>query len=712
MELRFAFVIKVLIGLGFVLGIVHPTPLLFAQDQPESAPAASDGGWPREYVVDQATFTVYQPQVESWDQTLLTARAAVAIQKVGAANPEYGTIKFTARTLVDKETELVTLADIQIAEGAFPSAPDQGEAYLTVLKNQFVATTTQIGLGRLEASLAISEASQKNRGQEINNDPPRIIYSDKPAVLVLVDGSPALRPFGATGFTRVINTRALIVLDQATGKYFLRVLGGWMKADAIEGPWAYEASPPASLDRALAQAGQQQGIDLMDAGASDTYTSAQVAMYVSTAPAELVQTDGPPNYLPIPGTQILYASNTESQLFLYLPEQKVYFLVSGRWFRTVSLDKGPWEYVDQAKLAPDFAKIPEEHPSGGALASVAGTPQAAEAVISNGIPQTAEVKREGPSLAVAYDGNPTFEKVDGTSLSCAVNTVTPVIQVNPTSYYACDNAVWFSAGAAVGPWTVAVDVPAAIYAIPVRHRLHFVTYVRVYRYTPETVIVGYTPGYYGTIIAPSGCVVYGAGFRFNSYCGAFWAPVPVTYGWGAGFSCGYRTGFAFGFTAGWLVGAWCHPCWGGFGWDNVRFNHFSHISFNHFNSFHHWDTHIVRRERAFAEPGRLHVLGRIHYAPNNIVAGHDGRVYRWNGTGAVERHESGQWRPVGGQRAEREHVQAVHRELQARGHGEERSRTVGPRPSPGGGFHGGTGGGFQRGGGGGGGSPRGGGGRH
>lgn len=683
-----AFVPRLLIGFMLILGTAFAAAG-YAQTEPPR-----DGGWPRQYTVNQTTFTVYQPQVESWDQALLKAQAAVAVMRVGAADSEYGTIEFSARTLVDKESDLVTLTDLQITQGDFPSVADKGEAYIKSLRQQFVANPTQIALGRLEASLAIAAASEKGRAQDIDNQPPRIIYSDHPAVLVLVDGPPALRPYGATGLMRVINTRALLVLDKALGKYYLRVLGGWMRADAVEGPWAYEPSPPGALERALSDAASQEGVDLMNPTDGSPLTASQITAYVSTLPAELVQTDGAPDFLPIPGTQLLYAEDTESQLFLYLPEQKVYLLVSGRWFRTPSLEKGPWEYVDQAGLAPDFAKIPEEHPSGGALASVAGTPQAQEAAISNTIPQTAEIKRDGPQLNVAYDGPPQFEAIEGTPLACAANTLTPVVQVGPTEYYACDNAVWFTAGAAIGPWRVAVDVPAAIYSIPVRHRLHFVTYVRVYRSTPETVIIGYTPGYYGTILSPSGCVVYGAGFNWRPYCGQFWVPVPETYGWGATFACGYRTGFAFGFTAGWNIGTWCRPSWGGFGWNSVRFNHFTHVSFNHYNSFRHWDTHIVHRERAFVDHARPQALGRPRSAPNNIVAGRDGRVYRWSGSGTVERHESGQWRPMGEGRADRERVQAVHREWEARGHGEERTRAIRPMPrsTPGGGFHNG----FQR----------------
>jgi hypothetical protein len=66
--------------------------------------------------------------------------------------------------------------------------------------------------------------------------------------------------------------------------------------------------------------------------------------------------------------------------------------------------------------------------------------------------------------------------------------------------------------------------------------LHYVTYAYVYDYTPQTVVVGYTPGYLGTVVAPTGVVVYGTGYFYPPvYAGALWYPPPVTYGFGASF---------------------------------------------------------------------------------------------------------------------------------------------------------------------------------
>ena len=88
------------------------------------------------------------------------------------------------------------------------------------------------------------------------------------------------------------------------------------------------------------------------------------------------------------------------------------------------------------------------------LPTVAGTPQAQEAVIENSIPQTATVPlKNGPTFTPNFDGPPQFAPIPGTSLSYVPNSSEPIIQVTPNSYYAVVAGVWFTAPQLTGPWT-------------------------------------------------------------------------------------------------------------------------------------------------------------------------------------------------------------------------------------------------------------------
>ena len=240
-----------------------------------------------------------------------------------------------------------------------------------------------------------------------------------------------------------------------------------------------------------------------------------------------------------------------------------YVLLSGRWFRSAQLT-GPWSFVASNVLPEGFAKIPPASLAGAVLPSVAGTPQAQEAVIANSVPQTATVPRtNGPKFTPSFDGPPQYDPIPGTPLTYVVNASVPVIQVTPSSYYAVSAGVWFTAGALTGPWMVAASVPAVIYTIPPSSPVHYVTYVRIYEATPQVVYVGYTPGYLGTVIEPSGTVVYGTGYAYSPWVGAVWYPPPYTYGVAAVPVYNPYVGFTFGFALGLATAAWTEPYWGG-----------------------------------------------------------------------------------------------------------------------------------------------------
>jgi hypothetical protein len=83
---------------------------------------------------------------------------------------------------------------------------------------------------------------------------------------------------------------------------------------------------------------------------------------VVTEPTELISTDGPPAYSALPGNELLYVTNTQSDVFMEVGTQMHYVLLSGRWYRTRSLQQGPWEYVPADHLPQAFANIPANSP--------------------------------------------------------------------------------------------------------------------------------------------------------------------------------------------------------------------------------------------------------------------------------------------------------------------------------------------------------------
>lgn len=638
-----------------ILGLLF-IPLLLcgaiqAQDSQDSTAETSnadtaDIGWPREIKDTEHTVLVYQPQIESWENNIIIGSSAVSVETQASPQPEYGTINLTAGTEVDKENRIVTITDLKITDASFPGKPEMKTEYLEILNDHLPFGINTISLDRLESNLAITGAADKTQKVDVKNDPPKIIFSSKPAVLILVDGKPALRQVEGTNYLRIINTRALILLDQAIGRYYMSIFNKWASASNLDGPWSLAQDVPSAAENLKETAAKGGQVDLMDQPSDEIKQNLDKGIlpeiHVSSVPVELIVTEGEMQFEPINDTQLLYVKNTDAQIFMYTQTQDYYVLISGRWFKSKNLT-GTWEFVAGNNLPPDFAKIPETHPKGDILSSIPGTTQAEEAAIANTIPQTAAVKKNEAALNVTYDGKPQFNEITSTALQYAVNSPTPVIKINATTYYAVDNGVWFTAGNPEGPWAVASSVPTVIYTIPASSPLHYVTYVKIYNSTPDVVYVGYTPGYYGSYLTTDNVVVYGTGWYYPPYIGGVWIGAPYTYGFGAGFA----TGCAFGFAAGFACGTWCHPWWGPYhGWGSWGGWGGNQVNINHLNVYNKWGGNTVinrnNLKNNISNWQGKNVKG-FENARNNVFAGRDGHAYRNEGNSWQKYSGNGKW---------------------------------------------------------------------
>ncbi len=533
---------------------------------PSAATPANLDPWPRTFDATGAKLRVFQPQVEKWQGNQLEFRAAVEATSGSDDKHSFGVIWGTARTEVDRTERKVTLEDLTLTRSNFPTLPDKGDAYRQALGSQLTGSSRTIALDRLQASLAASGTAHTT-GVAVRNDPPKIIVSYSPAILIPVSGAPVIKDVPDSGFQRVINTRALMLRKHGDDTWYLHVYDGWLSAADILGPWSRATKTPEDIDKLAEKLGHEGKADLLDGeGAKNKPSLANGVpkIFVSEATAELIVFKGAPDLQPVGNTELLQATNTTADVFVDTTNSAYYVLISGRWFSTDSLDKGPWQYIASNALPADFKMIPPDSKAGVVLASVAGTPQAKEAVIANTIPQTASVKREdGPSFTPKIDGTPQWRKIEGTSLEHVINSETPIIRAPDGTLYALSAGVWFKSDLVEGPWTSATSVPDAIYKIPPSSPLYFATFVHVYGYTPEVVYVGYTPGYMGTVVETDGVVVYGTGYDYTPWIGDVYYAPPETYGvqaqpvYNPGVDLAY--GIALGLTTAALVDSWGSP---------------------------------------------------------------------------------------------------------------------------------------------------------
>ena len=397
------------------VAVYGDVPLYAQEQQQPAADEVTPDPWPKTVEEQGVKYTMYQPQLDSWDEYHFAAHSAVSVLPPGAKEPVFGVIDFTAKTRVHRLLRSVEFHDFKVMKAIFPTVPDKAAQYGQAFQKIVAGGPSTMSLDRLEAMLAIAGAEKKALEVQLMNNAPQFIFSQKPSVLISIDGQPVWHPIKDSAFQRVLNTGAL-VLRAPSGLLYIHVLDGFVQAQSLAGPWTVAGSvlPEAyTLATELAKTG---AVDLLagppDAKPKPSLKTGAPEVFVATVPAELIVTEGPPDWVPIQGTMLLYVKNTTGNIFRDLNNQTIYVLDTGRWFTASNLT-GPWQYIDGKSLPPDFANMPDDSPKENVKAAVPGTPQAAEAVIANQIPHTATVNRSLAKFAPVINGAAEMKPIQG-----------------------------------------------------------------------------------------------------------------------------------------------------------------------------------------------------------------------------------------------------------------------------------------------------------
>jgi|KBSSwiStaDraftv2_1062776.scaffolds.fasta_scaffold10049_11 hypothetical protein len=498
-----------------------------------------DSSWPREKYSNGTRLIIYQPQVDDWKNFQdLSWRMAISLTPK-SGKTVLGVVEMKGNTNVDNVAKLVTITNPQVTGTYFPSLDNATKEKMDQLFKTFVPPTFSISLYHLIASTPKKEPPA---GVQLNNDPPKIFVGYRPSILLSVNGDPVLSVVPNTNLQFVVNTQWPLFLDESASTYYLAVGQQWLTASKLDGQW----SPTKKLPPAMSKVPQDKQWSalkkLIPPPASPKSVTPDV--FYSDKPAEIILFDGQPVYAQIPNTQLEYATNTSSVVFVYKPTQQFYYLTAGRWFSAADL-QGPWTYATP-NLPADFAKIPSSSPASAILATVPGTEEAKDAVLLAQVPTTMTVKptEAAAKVKVAYAGDPKFEPIKGTSMQYATNTADKVIELEGT-YYLCLQGVWFMAPTPTGPWSTCMSVPNEIYTIPSSSPVYNVTYVTQTANPDGTVTSNYTAGYLGSFIlgAATGAILAdGSGYWWPPYCNAgYYYPYPATY-CGAYYGYGYHYG--------------------------------------------------------------------------------------------------------------------------------------------------------------------------
>ncbi len=564
---------------------------------------ASASDWPCEVKTSESVFQIFEPSVELFAGNNLKIRSAVSIQKAVASTnePIYGALWITALSSNDTVNRKVVCDSLRVAKFKCPDAEDMEISYAADLQNALKTVEMTFDLDYV-LRLEKEEAAQTRNEAELMNDPPKILCVTNATVLVELDGAPIMRKLDDAGkYEAVANTPFCLVFDTAKNCYYLKGANYWLTAPNLQSDFLLTAQVPDVVKS------YGESLELTDdekESFKDSVSTIVPKVIVVTEPTELIAIDGVPKYKNVEGTDIMYAENTDNDLFYCAADSRLYVLLSGRWY--VHNQDDTWEYVAPDKLPSGFYKMNAENSKENVLPHIKGTPEAKEAVADTYVPQTVKVARKAEEVPeVVYDGTPQFKEIpEAYPVAYAVNTPHDIIRVNDR-YYLCENAIWYESVDPVTGWQVCINVPSVIYSIPPAYPVYHVRYVRVYNYTPDYVYVGYYPGYVGCFV-DRGVVVYGTGYRYAPWVGTYYYPWPATFGFGVSYSLGFGWGFniSWGAPIGWVGFGFC---WSNYHW-GWRHHHRWHGGHCHWwgRGCGPWDHHHVYRRHGHGCSDRYH----------------------------------------------------------------------------------------------------------
>ncbi len=503
--------------------------LIFYQITNSQVQIMTDSGWPRTMTNQGSVLTIYQPQVEEWQQNLnLSCRMAFSLQPA-YGKEAVGVVYVNALTNVNMNNRMVEVYNILVTQTHFPSLDETTADDLGQLVRSFF-TSNQVMIISLDRLVACTQKQQPSSRVTVNNQPPLIFVGYAPSIVLQLEGKPQLFKTNTESLQFVFNANWPLFYNKNNSQYYLFDEQEWQTSNSITGPWSFTTPLPQTLIN-LAKDPQWENIKSA-IPAPNNQSLPTLNVYYAESPAEIILFKGQPVYQRISGTALEYATNTQSDLFQDLNLSIYYYLTQGRWFSAQNIS-GPWTFASSS-LPADFAQIPLSSPAARVLSSVPGTDEAADAVMIAQIPTKVQVN---PAAAVAqvkvtYSGSPNFQPIEGTSLFYAVNSPQKIIMISNNQYYLCYQGIWFWSSSPQVDWQTATTVPQVIYTIPVNSPCYNLTFVTQTVTTTGYIEASYTSGYMGAFVVGAGAgVVVACGTGFYNPPFFYYPPVgfPICY---------------------------------------------------------------------------------------------------------------------------------------------------------------------------------------
>ena len=178
--------------------------------------------WPIELESENGFITtLYQPQLEGYNNNQLSGRMAVTI-KPPEDDMIFGALWFKARLTTDLEDRTVLLEEVDILKVHFPEMIEQKkiDKFKGLLIERIESKNIVMSLDLLMASLEEVEDLNKLSDQ-IKNDPPVIYFRNSSTILVMIDGDPIIKKDEDANLEYVVNTPFFIVKESKKDDYYI-----------------------------------------------------------------------------------------------------------------------------------------------------------------------------------------------------------------------------------------------------------------------------------------------------------------------------------------------------------------------------------------------------------------------------------------------------------------------------------------------------------
>ena len=192
---------------------------------------------------------------------------------------------------------------------------------------------------------------------------PKVYVSEVPAELIVTLGKAKLEKVEGTELLVVVNTESDLFLYGKESRFYYLVSGRWFRANSLGGSWQFASHDLPEDFAKIPQDHPMADVRASVPGTPEAQEAVLLAQIPQTAKVDRskvtaeVSYVGEPEFKPIEGTSMSYATNTQSDVIKV--GDMYYLCYQGVWFVSASAS-GPWEVTD--KVPETIYTIPPSSP--------------------------------------------------------------------------------------------------------------------------------------------------------------------------------------------------------------------------------------------------------------------------------------------------------------------------------------------------------------